>query len=63
LQAIGNVEFNKFLDPLQDVLECKLITWYTIWPYSQHTVTKVLNGAVSSNHTRGSHVAGRVHFC
>jgi DNA polymerase epsilon subunit 3 len=26
LQAIGNVEFNKFLDPLQDVLECKLIT-------------------------------------
>jgi DNA polymerase epsilon subunit 3 len=24
LQAIRNVEFNKFLEPLQDVLECKL---------------------------------------
>lgn len=24
LQAMGNVEFNNFLEPLQDVLECKL---------------------------------------
>jgi DNA polymerase epsilon subunit 3 len=28
LQAIGNVEFNKFLEPLEDVLECKF-TCYT----------------------------------